>query len=191
MEFLEDMGTTLSLFFNAQSGDPFSYCVDGDINADGQTSNDLVYIPKDQNDIILVKSGSSDTRTVDQIWQQMNAYIDGDSYLKDHRGQVMQRNGARTPWSKYLDLRLTQEIPTIQGQNLQITLDILNVLNLINHDWGYSKYVPNQSDLLMRFEGLDAATQRPTYSFKHATDPYQTSQLTSRWQMQLGIRYSF
>ncbi len=190
-EYLEKMATTVSFFFNAQSGDPFSYCVDGDINADGQTSNDLVYIPKDMNDIILVKSGSSDTRTVDQIWDQLNTYINDDAYLKDHRGQIMQRNGASTPWSKYLDMRLTQDSPTMEGQNLQITLDILNVLNLINHDWGYSKYVPNQSDLLMRFEGLDAATQKPTYSFKHAPDPYQTSQLSSRWQMQLGIRYSF
>ena len=47
-----------------------------------------------------------------------------------------------------LDARLAQDIPIpgLKEHRLQVTLDIVNVLNLINNDWGKLYYVRNQND---------------------------------------------
>ena len=55
-EYLENWKTTVSLFYNGQSGRPFSYIYYGDANGDGQTGNDLIYIPKTSSDIILTSN---------------------------------------------------------------------------------------------------------------------------------------
>ena len=53
-EYLEDgrMASQISLFYNGQSGQPFSYIYNGDMNNDG-TSNDLIFVPRTQADINL------------------------------------------------------------------------------------------------------------------------------------------
>ena len=50
----------------------------------------------------------------------------------------MPRNASREPWYHGLDARLAQDIPIpgLKDHRLQITLDIVNFLNLINKEWG-------------------------------------------------------
>ena len=69
------------------------------------------------------------------------AYVNGDDYLNDNKGKISERSGPREPWGHQIDLRLAQEIPTIAGQRFEITFDILNVLNLLNSDWGWQRNV--------------------------------------------------
>lgn len=184
-EFFENWGTTISIGFNGQSGQPFSYVYDGDVNADGQTENDLIYVPKDANDIILTTNN----------YDKLNEFIEADEALKDSRGKIFERMSGRVPFQAGLDLRIAQEIPlpSLKGHRFEVTLDVLNFLNLLNGDWGYSKFVDQQRYRLLKFEGLDAANgNKPRYSFSASKmDPYDTSSLGSRWQMQLGLRYSF
>ena len=47
--------TSISFFYEGNSGVPFTYAYDGDVNADGNTGNDIIYVPKDRNDIALVR----------------------------------------------------------------------------------------------------------------------------------------
>ncbi len=205
-KYLKDYSTTVALFYEGRSGQPFSYVYDGDLNADGQVENDLIYVPQDQNDIVLVTvNGSTTTRAPLSTYQALDAYIGRDDYLSGRRGQIAERYGAREPWINQLDFRLVQTIPNpvFAEHKLEISLDILNVLNLVNNEWGRVESVPLNRDLLLRFEGLAPATNTlgengapvpkgtPLFSYKDKKNPFQFNDLVSRWQMQLGIRYTF
>lgn len=197
---LRDWTTTVSVYFNTQSGRPFSYVYSGDVNKDGHDANDLVYIPKDKNDIYLGtidKNTKAYVKASDANYDAFERYISNDEYLKNHRGEIAQRNSNVEPWATQVDLKLAQDIPVLKNHRLEVTFDLLNVLNFLNSDWGWVKTV-NFSDNLLKLEGsakVNAGTPQEktvnVYSFKDKPDPYQKDNLLSRYQMQLGIRYSF
>jgi hypothetical protein len=75
---------------------------------------------------------------------------------------------------------------------------VANIGNLINKDWGRSYFVPNTYNStasigLTKSGNLGGlATGDPTYTFQKPTSaPYTIDQLASRFQGQLGVRYSF
>ncbi len=194
-EFAKDWKTTVSLFYNIQSGRPFSYIYDGDVNGDGSRDNDLIYIPKDENDIYLGKITSGNYVRDDNMYTNFFKYLNNDDYLKNNKGKTMDRNAAREPMQQQLDLRIVQDIPLFDLEQsthrLQVSLDILNLPNLLNHEWGRIKYVNNQTDKLLTYVGK-ANDGKHVFSFsKTSNDPYTTDDLLSRWQIQFGIRYSF
>ena len=79
------------------------------------------------------------------------------------------------------------------SHHFEISLDVLNVLNLISYNMGRDRYIANQNYSLLTYQGLDAATKRPKFSFVTPKNsvPFQFNDLASRWQAQLGLRYSF
>jgi len=190
--------TYIAAFSSFQSGSPFTYVYNNNFTGDGQQNVQLAYIPKDMSDIALVQSSSTDTRTTQQIWQELDNYINSDSYLKTRRGQYTERNGARTPWNNEIDLRIMQEINMAYGaktHTIKISFDILNFANLLNKNWGQSYFVPNTMNSTSAFgltqKGFDS-NKNPVFTYiTPTTKPYSIDQLASRWQAQLGIRYSF
>jgi hypothetical protein len=185
------LGTTISAFFEGRSGRPFCYVYNGDANFDGQFSNDMIYVPASADEVIMTAG------TFDLI----ETFIQSDEALRSHRGQILPRNAAREPWVNRLDLRVAQQIPSISGQNFEITLDILNFLNLLNSDWGEQRFALFQAPTVFNFAGYDAATGKPRMSLR-TTDTNRDGKITrddvltldnlaSRWQIQLGLRYSF
>ncbi|MBF9143460.1 TonB-dependent receptor [Hymenobacter properus] len=195
------LATTLTLFYEGRSGQPLTYIYGQgrDLNNDGNNSNDLLYIPtnvRDPNQIKLVPS-SGDTRTVAQIQDQLDAFIENDPYLRTHRGQVAERFAARLPWTHQIDVRVAQDFNFMAGgkkNSVQITFDIQNVGNLLNNEWGRQYFVSNNAVELLRQETTGANVQ-PTFSFPatFATTnrSYDYAAFLSRWQGQLGVRYSF
>ena len=219
--------TFIGAVYEAVAPGATSYTYNGDLNGDGNTGNDLIYVPLNQKDISLipVNSGTanlsnatldhSDTRTASQIWNQLNAFITQDHYLNLRRGQYTQANSVTYPWIKHLDLNFTQDIYyyTKHGgdkdkHTLRLSMDIVNVGNLLNRYWGIQKS-PVQTQFL-KFEGMAADGKTPQFSFPYsdATNkvPYTTSWNNntslvnfangqnfygSRWQIQFGIRYMF
>ena len=207
---------SIGLIYEAAPAGVTSYIYNGDVNNDGNSGNDLVYIPKTASDINLVKVGSgangtgtsTDPRTASQIWAQLNNYISQDHYLAFHRGQYAQRNGVVLPWFKRADLNVTQDFYIFSGKNkdkhtLRFTLDVLNLGNFLNRNWGIYKLptlpTSNGNIQLLKFEGI-SASGKPSYSFPYydsgnqipATSSFTNNTSTSsRWQMQFGIRYLF
>src|SRR5207342_3111843 len=102
------VGATASLFYNGQSGRPYSFVFNGDANGDGRTGNDLLYVPSGPDDVII-RNGT---------WEQLDAFIAGDDALSGHRGQILPRNAGRAPWSNAMDLRLAAKIPTVRTLRL-------------------------------------------------------------------------
>jgi len=221
-EYLGHLGTTLSMFYEAAPAGRYSYVYAGDMNGDGQTANDLMYIPRSQNEIILrditlLPAIGTTTPAViysaAEQWTDLNNFINQDDYLSKHRGDYAERNGAVRPWQRRLDLRLLQDVFTNLGNNnrntLQISLDIFNIGNLINSQWGAFQTANKTNPL--SFAGYNAQGQ-PVFSFPYLTQPtrtsstdatvaggtkltdtfrYDTGSLSSRWQGQVGVRYIF
>lgn len=197
--------TTISAFYEMRSGTPYSYVYDGDLNADGQVENDLIYVPTGRNDIVLGRfTSDSLVHASSTTYDQLEAYIARDEYLSTVRGKIAERNGARNPMVHQLDLRLMQEIPNpfVKGHRLDISVDFINFLNMLNSDWGRVRTAPFGRDRLMRYEGMVTASTKqdpnnqvavgtPIFSYTDKRDPFGFSDLASRWQVQVGIRYTF
>jgi len=205
-QYLGFMATTIGAFYELAPniyGGRFSYVYSGDMNGDQQTSNDLIYIPKTQSDIALVdiKTAGVVTYSAAQQWTDLDAYLSRDRYLSKHRGQYAERNAAFSPWRGELDIRLLQDFYIKAGKKtntLQISFDIFNFGNMLNSKWGVVR-VPNRNNLLT-FVGYDA-NQVPQFQFPYlnaaTSTPLTTTfradptNINSRWQMQIGVRYIF
>ncbi len=197
-------GTTVALFYQGRSGQPFSYMYDRNSGAgnpngdlDGR-DNDLAFVPAQQSDIS--PEPFADQAAYDAEWAKIETFINSSDALKNSRGKIFERNSARAPWNHRLDLRIAQKIPSIGGQNFELTLDIQNLLNLVKNDWGKSQFVGFGADNFLDFRGYDAngkpkVTLDPRDSNDDGVitqeDSYSFSTTASRWQMQLGVRYSF
>jgi hypothetical protein len=146
--------TTLAFFFGAQSGSPYTLIYQSAPGTGGSNAP-LPYIPKNQSDIRLVDyTLNGALYTAAQQWTDLNNLIEGDSYLKTRRGQYAERNGLRTPSVKSLDMKLMHEfkLGTKNTQhNLQVSIDVFNVLNLINRDWGHVNFVTNVNQYNVNF----------------------------------------
>lgn len=194
----ENNATTFSIVYNGQSGQPYSYVYgttpNASINNDFVT-NDLLYIPRDGSEIVF---SSTDPAVRAAQWEALNNFIEADKYLSKNRGKYAERNGARTPWENRFDLRILQEIGLHKNHKLQLSLDIMNIGNLIDRNWGADYSGGNVS--LLRFESFQTGTTIPTFSFNEtgvgqvidgARRPYFKSDFFSRWRAQFGIRYIF
>lgn len=206
-EYLGFMATSVGFFYELSPAGRFSYTYGGDMNGDnsGGGGNDLIYIPRTQAEINLVDLANTDgtVYTAAQQWNDLDAYIGQDKYLNEHRGQYAERNGGQRPFYGQLDFRLLQDFHVdVKGHRntLQLSLDIFNIGNLLNHDWGILK--TNNRTALINFVGYDAdKTPRFTYPYLNATtktplretfrDNLDQVSIASRWQMQIGVRYIF
>lgn len=197
--FLKDAPTTISLVFNAQSGRPYGYIVSGNLNGEDNADANLMYVPRNQSEIVFGANGKALGQTgQDSLWQQLNAFIENDAYLKTRRGQYAERYGARLPFQTTLDVRLAQDFVIKQGNvkhRFQVSADILNFTNMLHQAWGHQYFVTDSHFALLRFEGLrDRANNdyTPLYSFTKPTgNVYSTDAFLSRWRMQIGVRYLF
>jgi hypothetical protein len=191
--------TSVGLLYEAAPYYTTSVIYNGDLNNDG-FNNDLMYVPKTSSDIKLTQA-SGDTRTVAQIWTDLDNFINNNPYLSQHRGEIVSRNAMVLPWTHRVDLNFTQDINFKVNNNkhtLKITADIYNLTNLINSNWGVNQIPTTVAPL--SFVKLDTDGKTPIFSFPYldATNKVPYSQpfkndigLGSRFQIQIGVRYLF
>ena len=173
-----------SLIYNGVSGTPFTYMVSGDANADGVTTNDPVYVPRNAADITM--SNPADYAALD-------AFISSEPCLQNNRGRILPRNGCRNAWQNVLNARLSKVIPTLHGQSLEVTADMLNVLNFVNSSWGLIRQtgIFENSPNLIRLVSYDNTNGRGIYTLSlPLKDQVQINSIGSRWVFQLGGRYT-
>ena len=197
LKLIRKAPTTLGLFYGARSGLPYSTTYNySDVNGDGASGNDLVFVPTSLDELIIYDGAypvSKPYTDQNAAWELLNTFINEDPALAAARGTIIERNASRTPWYHGVDARIAQDIPIpgLKGNRLQVTLDIQNVLNLLNHEWGKSWYVSNQNDTPWAYNGIDAATGKAKITFIPRSTHFALSQLGSRWQVQLGLRYTY
>lgn len=188
---------TVSTFYIGNSGDPYTYVYDGDVNADGFEApyasnrfNDLLYVPTGPSDITLVNAAS---------WDKLNSYIEGESCLRENRGKILERNVCEGPWQNRVDTRFTFKVPTRRQQRAEISLDIFNFLNLLNEEWGQRRGADFPGLDLLELRGWDVTNKRGIFDLTNRVrldeagqpDQFTVFDPSSRWQMQLGVRYAF
>jgi hypothetical protein len=171
------------------SGRPFSLVTDGDINGDEANGNDLAFL-FDPNNPSTAADIAASMRKVMANPANLAA-----SYIKSHLGQISGRNAIYTPFTNRMDLRLSRVFQAVASTHPEVTLDIFNVGNLINSNWGADYIFPagisTQNPFvnrlpLLRVIGFDAIAKRYKYSVNETAgalpkggDPYQ---------IQLGVR---
>ncbi len=195
--FIEGYPTTFGLFYEGRSGRPFSYTFRGDANGDGITGNDLFFIPGPGQVLYTANSSANDRAAFERYVQEV-------AELRDNQGSVAERNAARAPWANQFDLRISQELPGFFGDNrAEVFVDIQNIGNLINKDWGQIDEVafPLVREVA-RMAGVDPTTGRYVYdvsTFVNETTGAETFPALlrrdvvgeSRWAVQVGFRYEF
>lgn len=190
--------TTLSLHWEARTAGNFSYAFSGDLNGDGGTSNDLIYIPRDKSEMNFQQYTSGGvTYTVQQQQDAWDAFIQADEYLSKNRGRYAERGAVFLPMWKRADFAFAQDFSRViskQRNTLTFRMDILNVGNLINSDWGVSQRAVAPQPLLA--QGADAQG-RALYRLRAINNQLVTKPLETNsgfpdvWQLQFGFRYTF
>ncbi len=173
-----------SVYYNGQSGRPYVLVFNGDVNGDNRFTNDILYVPNNASEITVTNG------TFDQL---MN-YLHGDDSTSEVTGGVPERNAGRSPWTNTLDFRYAVTIPTGGRARIELTMDVLNLLNLFDSSNGWSLY-PNFNGPTVVNGGYDAATGKLTYNLSPLNAPtfatYGRDNLRSRWQAQWGVRFRF
>ena len=222
-----DLLSEFNVFGNIQSGSPFSYSFNvNDDNAlfgragDGEDpfDNDLLYIPN-------VSGGAFSDPTVvfaDSFDQDgFLGYIQGRGLPT---GSIVDRNDDNGPWNQQWDFQYSQELPLanfgmdrFNGNKLKFVVDVENVGNLLNDEWGTRVNAPRfpvgivDADLVSAADvaenGIDGATAltedapRTTclqasdclYRFNDFDDDPSgfNAPSASVYSIRVGIRYEF
>ena len=196
-EIAKTVALQISLFGQSQNIGRFSYGYSNDMNLDGISGNDLLYIPKDQSEMNFDAITGAVPFTIQQQKDAFEAYINNNSYLKSHRGQVAQRNGVLQPMLSRFDLSAMVEVFRNIGKQrhtIQFRGDIFNIGNMINHHSGVAHVTNTTSPLT--YTRVDA-NGLPYFrmvvlnnSLNYETYRKGTS-IADVWQAQLGVRYIF
>jgi hypothetical protein len=194
------MATTIGFNYAVGPEYRFSYVYVNDMNGDGQV-NDLMYVPRDANEILLrnITRTNGTVYTAAQQWTDLNDYINQDAYLSGRRGQFAERNGGEAPWSAQFDISIRQDFNIKIGKKintLQVSFDMFNFGNYISSGWGLQRSTLRSN--LLTFQGIDAATGRPAFTFPERSlntrldrTFIESTGIGSRWQGQVGVRYIF
>ena len=177
--------TTVGLFYEgynhcyvgSYSYTRYSYTMNN-VTGDGGANN-LIYIPTESD---LAKMTFAD----DANKQAYNKFIENDRYLRNHRGEYSERGGVVAPWQHRFNFKVAQDFDfrvAEKKNTIQVSLDVNNVANLLNSNWGaYSKL---SSDQILKY---DAKTS--TYTFTEPTWSKVTT-VASTWEMLLSLRWIF
>ena len=214
--------TDVSIIYTGNSGAPYDYVygssggTTGDLNADGQSQNDLIYVPKnalDQTEILFQNYNSATATLRAASVTSATAFenfINSTPCLSEARGRILTRNACRNPWVNELDLSVAQSLGKVGGkafENLQIRLDIVNLGNLLNKDWGKQAFSDQGSTcgqicsatiaLVHTGNALPSGvtTNSPLaqgiFTFNQTFQAFNADNASSNYRMQLSMRYSF
>lgn len=202
IEYARFFATTFSLVYQGFQTGRWSYTYSNDLNGDG-ISSDLMYIPENADEINF---GLASGMTADEQRNAFWNYVNGNEYLSSRKGMYAERFGHIQPWLHRFDAKVLQDIFTNFGTarkyTLQLSLDFLNVGNLINDQWGTYTYNPlasyqNVRPLTVVTRGT--ATTQPVYrlnatsltDFTKKTTLSKDISTASTWGCLLGIRLIF
>ncbi len=189
-------GNHYSLIYETwRGGYNYSYMTVNDMNGDGY-SYDALYIPTDEqvaNKEFRFVSEDDKMRFMD--------YVHKDSYLKKHQGEYAEAYSVYTPWVHRIDFSYKHDFKVNVGRvknNLQLSFDIKNLMNLFNSSWGVMKYLNpaiGSDARILKYEGFDADGYAK-FSTPKSIDGNTTTFVPFHgigqcWYASIGIKYTF
>ena len=196
----KSLKTKIGVFYEGAEGTPFSYVYNdfGRILGDTFSNSALIFVPATQSQIVLVNDPVTGLNAQQQ-WEALDAFIEGNDYLRSRRGDYVERNGDRLKWSHVIDLKFAQEF-TInvkeKRHTIEFSADIFNFTNLLNKDWGKRYFASFDQVQLLNQVGFLSDGTTPTFRYNPSVEG-SYNQIddaglnSSRWQMQFGVRYTF
>ena len=128
----------------------------------------------------------------EQQRQNMKEWLANTRYVKNHRGEFYKRYADNLPFESHFDFHFDQKFGIKIGKyvhRLEVSMDIMNVANLLNKKWGRtlsssygSEFV---SPITYNGDGTFSFSYEPTDPVKYAHNYY------SRWRGQVGVKYTF
>jgi hypothetical protein len=197
--------TDISFIMQASSGTKFSYILGGaggraDLNADGSSSNDPMFIPNNFADIRQIQfQATTFSGVAASPAQQMAAFqqfVANNKCVSSQAGQIMARDSCSNPWYNTLDISVRQRLPQIGQHKVSLALDIYNAMNLVNSNWGKIRtFTGNTEASLLTVASRDGAGN-PIYTFNPIFA--QNSNIFTAfnaayqyYQIQLSMRYTY
>jgi len=192
----DNSGNHYSLIYEAWLGGAnYSYMMVNDINSDGY-NYDAIYVPTDDevatNQFRFV-SADDKTRFMD--------YVHANSYLKNHQGEYAEPYSVYSPWVHRIDFGYKHDFVFNTGKDkhtVQLSLDLKNMLNMFNSEWGVAKYLNpaiGSEARILKYEGVDVdgvATFSTPSSINGDTKTFTPSySLGQCWYALIGIKYIF
>ena len=176
-------GVTLAAYYDVQQGRPYSYLDGSDVNGDGTRGNDLLYVPRDAAEVRVTGGAYGDL---------MRFLTDGCDVAP---GAIAPRNACRGPWTHALDFHVGVDVPF--GRNeVEFFLDVRNLVNAFNRAGGLVEFAYFRNLQPVR-SSVDPETGGYVYDLNTPARPgfggdrFTRDDLRSRWQAQVGLRYSF
>ena len=190
-------GNHYSFIYEAfRGGYNYSYMTTNDMNGDGY-NYDAIFIPTDEqvaNNEFRFASEDDAARFMD--------FVHNDPYLSKHQGQYAEAYSVYSPWVHRLDFSYKHDFKVNIGNTtnvLQLSLDIKNLLNLFNSNWGVMKQLnPDAigSDArILNYDGVDAdgyavfSTPSGINANTQTFVPYHG--IGQCWYASIGIKYLF
>jgi hypothetical protein len=233
-EIFGDLMTRFDVFALATSGEPFSYtfnvsgnntaALDNSLfgragNSEAPFDNDLLYVPATSGGVF------NDPGVVFAPGFNQAAFAEYLGVGADSEGRIIDRNSDESTWNQRWDMRIQQDLPfanfgmsRFAGNRLKVVLDIENVANLLNDEWGtmYDGQGFDDSDIVVAdlvtasdvaLNGVAGATglrgNAPAELCMTAGDClYRYNSFTSRansfkdqtdsvYRIRIGVRYEF
>ncbi|MDD4848891.1 MAG: cell envelope biogenesis protein OmpA, partial [Bacteroidales bacterium] len=203
IEDVKNLAFSVSLVYKGSAQGRYSFIYSNDMNGDGNVS-DLIYIPQNASDISFA---DADEMSADEQQKAFWNFVVSNKYLNQHRGDYAERNGFIGPWVHRFDIRFLQDIfsdfGTQRRYTLQLSLDVLNVGNLLNSRWGCYQIhgfgnESNSNISLLKFKGTNSNNE-PIYQlnadnindFQENAQWFKNISTTSTWGCLLGLRLLF
>ena len=204
-EIFGDNTTTVSISYTGRVGRHYSHTMrTGVADAFGgfvdfaswvAFSSQSLYVPVDENDTKVTYADGFDTAGFFD-------YINSSDCLSSAKGSIARRHTCESSWIHIFDVRFMQEIRIGDEQAIELTLDIENIGNMLNDDWGrvegYDQpfnapvvtagFAANEWDA----DGNPIGYDRSQYVYSDFTLPVpNVAKVPSVWKIQLGVRLRF
>lgn len=176
-------GITVGLRYSGIGGTRYTLAVSGNMNGDFVSSNDLAFVYDPAN-----------TATPEYLRTGIQAILDNPEaeesikrYIRENAGKVAERNGGVNNFYGVFDLRLAKRFKIYKSHGIEASIDIFNVANLLNKDWGVGYNLGKQNLLTIR--SFDKTKEEFVYNVNKGAG---VSGLNGNpYQVQLGLRYAF
>lgn len=188
--------TKLGFVYTGRSGRNFSYIFNGtgafggnflaDFASPDNPGPNLFYVPSGVNDPLVTGDAG--------FLSSLDSVISGDDCLSAHRGGIIPRNACKTGWVSTVNMRFSQEVEIVQGHKVEFILDIKNLGNLINSDWGRLDAIFQPSNVPLADVAISEGGQyvySPSSTVTATGANPNVARIPSAYRIQFGLRYRF
>jgi hypothetical protein len=186
------LGFTLSAIVRLQSGTPWTPEQSGDLNGDGERFNDRPFIFAPENLPVSVSSSASNPDSIVAANRARYAdFLAAYPCIGDHVGTIIPRNTCRQPWFNRVDVSIRKRFDTMGQQSALLYIDLFNVLNAVNKDWGQYRAVTAANRNLFAPQAYEGGTIKYTVNNTFGDRNALGTNLILQFSAQVGLRYYF